>query len=73
MTTLDQTKQGEPGAVPRGPCSQGGPVGTVGTSRVEPHFILFAPLSTLSMVAKRFRVSEPFTLYSSLKYNFLSS
>ena len=67
ITTLDQTKQGEPGALPEEPCSQRGPVGS---SRAELHFILFAPLSTFSMDAKGFQVSELFTLYSSLKSNF---
>lgn len=73
ITALDQKKQGEPGALPGEPCSWGGPVGTVGSSRAEPRFILFAPLSMFSMNAKGFRVSELFTLYSLLKSNFLSS
>jgi len=62
VTALEQTKQGEPGALPGEPCSQGGPVGSGGA---ELCFILFALLSTFSMDAKGFRVSQLFTFYSS--------
>lgn len=53
---MEQGEQKEPVALPREPCSQGGPVGK---SRAEPPFMLFAPWSTFSKDSERLPSFSP--------------
>lgn len=67
MDQMEQGEQGEPGALPREPCSHGSPVGR---SRAEPPFMLFAPRSTFSKDGERLPSFRSFHLVLLIKIQF---